>query len=224
MSSSSDIIKLLQYALDTQLTIVGQSNDDDLLAVKEKLLDVLHTITCDRVDGVHHVGSVIQSETACKANHKGDSFPIPQRLGLWDDKIAKDATVVELKRAEVIHRACAEDYGIWKAVKDGCMKLIRAAVEEVYVNELQDGTKFFQKVNAREFLEHLKKNSTGLHVLDIVALRNNMLLLYKNAASMPDFIIIITMEEAQQKKVKRAVLLILDIELAMYAATSCAPI
>ena len=64
---------------------------------------------------------------------------------------------------------------------------------------------------------HLKKNSTGLHALDIVTLRTNMLLLYKNAASMPDFIL--TMEEAQ-RKAKRAKLLILDIELAMYAATS----
>jgi hypothetical protein len=34
----------------------------------------------------------------------------------------------------------------------------------------------------------------GLHALDIVALRTNMLLLYKNAASMPDFIL--AMEEA----------------------------
>ena len=41
MSSSSDVVKLLQYALDTQLTIVGQSNDDDLLALKKKFLDVL---------------------------------------------------------------------------------------------------------------------------------------------------------------------------------------
>ena len=44
-----------------------------------------------------------------------------------------------------------------------------------------------------------------------------MLLLYKNAASMPDFIL--TMEEAQ-KKAKRAELPILDIELSMYATTS----
>ncbi len=55
-----------------------------------------------------------------------------------------------------------------------------------------------------------EKNSTGLHALDIVALCTNMLLLYKNAASMPDFIL--TMEEAQ-KKAKRAELPILDIEL-----------
>jgi hypothetical protein len=217
MSSPSDVTKLLQDALDTQPTIVGQPNNDDLLSLKEKLLDVLQTITYVRADGNHHVVGVIQAEAVYKANHNGDAFPIPQRLGLWDDKIDKNATVVELKKAEAMHKACAEDYGIWKAAEDGCKKLIRAAVEEVYINELKNCTTFFHKVNARDLLEHIEKSSTGLHALDIVAFCTNMLLLYKNAASMPDFIL--TMEEAQ-KKVKRAELPILDIELAMYAATS----
>ncbi len=51
--------------------------------------------------------------------------------------------MVELRKAKAIHKARAEDYGIWKATKDGCKKLIRAAVEEVYINELKDGTTFF---------------------------------------------------------------------------------
>ena len=96
---------------------------------------------------------------------------------------------MELKKAKAMHKAHAEDYGLWKAAKDGCKKLIRAAVEEVYINELKDGTTFSHKVKARDLLEHLEKNSTGLHVLDIVALCTNMLLPYKNAASMPDFIL-----------------------------------
>ena len=122
-----------------------------------------------------------------------------------------------MKKAQAIHKDfCTKDYGIWKAAKDGSKKLIRAAVEEVYINELKDGTTFFHKVFARDLLELLEKNATGLHALDIVALRTKMLLLYKNAASMPDFIL--TVEEAQ-KKAKRDKLP-LDIELAMYAATS----
>ncbi len=125
--------------------------------------------------------------------------------------------VVELKKADAMHKARSEDYGLWKAAEDGCKKLIRAAVEEVHINKLKDGTTFFHKVKARDLLEHLEKNSTGLHALNIVTLRTNMLLFYKNAASMPDFIL--TMEEAQ-KKAKRTELPILDIELAMYAATS----
>ncbi len=145
------------------------------------------------------------------------AYSIPQHHGLWDAKIAKDKTVVEMKKAKTIHKACAENYGIWKAAKDGSKKLIRATVGEVYINKLKDRTTFFHKVFAHSHLEHLKKNFTGLHTLDIVTLQTNMLLLYKNAAGMPDFIL--TMEEAR-KKAKRADLPILDIELAMYATTS----
>jgi len=64
MISQSDVVKLQQDALDTQPTIVGQPNDDNLLALKVKLLDVLQTITYDREDGIHHVVGVIQSGTA----------------------------------------------------------------------------------------------------------------------------------------------------------------
>ena len=151
-----DVLKLLHDALNTQPTIVGQTNDDNLLALKEMLLDVLQTITYDRADGIHHVVGVIQSDTAYKANHNVDSFPIQQRLGLglWDDKIAKDTTVVELKKAKAIHKACAEYYGIWKVTKDGCKKIICTAVEEVYINELKlkDGTTFFHKVSAQDLV------------------------------------------------------------------------
>jgi hypothetical protein len=137
MSSPSDVTKILQDALDTHPTIVGQPNDDDLLSLKENLLEVLQTITYDRADGIHHVVGVIQSDTAYKVDHNGDSFPIPQRLGLWDDKIDKDATVVELKKAEAMHKARAEDYGLKKPAKDGCNKLIHDAVEEDYINKLK---------------------------------------------------------------------------------------
>ncbi len=82
MSSPSDVVKLLQDTLDTQSTIVSQPNEDDLLALKEKLFDILQTISYDRADGVHHVVGIIQSDTAYKADHNGVAFPIPKHLGL----------------------------------------------------------------------------------------------------------------------------------------------
>jgi hypothetical protein len=120
-------------------------------------------------------------------------------------------------KVKAIHKAHSEDYGIWKTAKDGCKKLICATVEEVYINKLKDGTMFFHEVFAHDLLEHLEKNLTGLHALNILALRSKMLLLYKNAASMPDFIL--AMEEVQKKE-KCAKLLILDIKLAMYTTPS----
>ena len=49
MSSPSDVTKLLQDALDTQPTIIGQPNDDDLLSLKEKLLDFKPLPTTERM-------------------------------------------------------------------------------------------------------------------------------------------------------------------------------
>jgi hypothetical protein len=132
-------------------------------------------------------------------------------------RVAKDATVVKMKKAKTIHKACAKDYTIWKTAEDGCKKLIRAAVEEVYINKLKDGTMFLNKIYAPDLLKHLEKNSTSLHTLDIVMLRLNMFLPYKNTVSMPD--LILAMKEVQ-KKAKRTEPPILGIELAMYAATS----
>lgn len=47
----------------------------------------------------------------------------------------------------------------------------------------------------RDLLEHLAKSSMGLHDLDVVALRLNIILLYKNAANMPDFILAMAFPE-----------------------------
>jgi hypothetical protein len=52
------------------------------------------------------------------ADHTGTAFPIPKCLGLWDDKIAKDATVVEIKKAKAIHKVCSKDYEIWRTAED----------------------------------------------------------------------------------------------------------
>jgi hypothetical protein len=108
--SPVDVAKLLRDALETQPTIIGQPNDDNHLALKEKLLEVLQTISYERADGFHHVVGVMQTEPPYRANHTGITFPIPKCLSLWDDKIAKDATVVEMKKAKAIHKACSKDY------------------------------------------------------------------------------------------------------------------
>ncbi len=112
MTSPADVVKLLQDALDTQPTIIGQPNDDNLLALKEKLLDNLQTLSYDRTDGFHHVVGVVQTESTYMANHIGIKFPITKFPSLWDDKIAKNTTVVEMKKAKAIHKACSKDYKI----------------------------------------------------------------------------------------------------------------
>jgi hypothetical protein len=108
MTSPAEVAKLLQDALDTQPIIIGQPNDNNLLALMEKLLAVLQTISDDRANGFHHVVGVMQTESAYMADHKGSAFPIPNCLGLWDDKIVKDETVVKMKKANILQQGlCA---------------------------------------------------------------------------------------------------------------------
>ncbi len=45
------------------------------------------------------------------------------------------------------------------------------------MNGLKDVTMFFHKIYVHDLLKHQEKNSTGLHTLNIVTLRSNMLLL-----------------------------------------------
>jgi hypothetical protein len=82
MMSPADVVKLLQDALDTQPTIIRQPNDDNLLALKEKFLDVIQSIFYDRADGFHHVIGVIQTESAYMADHTYIAFSSPKCLGL----------------------------------------------------------------------------------------------------------------------------------------------
>jgi hypothetical protein len=60
----------------------------------------------------------MQTESAYMADHEDSTFPIPKCLGLWDNKIAKDATEVEMKKNEAIHKACSKDNKIWKTAED----------------------------------------------------------------------------------------------------------
>ncbi len=89
MTSPAEVAKLLQDALDTQPTIIGQPNDDNLLALKEKLLEILQTISYDRADGFHHVVGVMKTESTYMADHKGNAFPIPKCFGLGTTRSPK---------------------------------------------------------------------------------------------------------------------------------------
>jgi hypothetical protein len=80
MTSSAEVTKLLQDALDTQPTIIGQLNDYNLLALKEKLIDILQTISYDGADGFYHVIGVMQMELPTWQTTKAVHFPFPNVL------------------------------------------------------------------------------------------------------------------------------------------------
>jgi hypothetical protein len=153
MMSPVEVAKLLQDALDIQPTIIGQPNDDNLLALKEKLLDVLQTISYDRADGFHHVVGVMQTKSAYMTDHEGNAFPIPKRLGLWDDKITKDATVVKMKKAEAIHKLAP------KTTKSG--RQLRMAAKSPFAPQWKKCTSTNSKMAQHSSIRSLRVTSSN---------------------------------------------------------------
>ncbi len=94
-----------------------------------------------------------------------------------------------------------DDYASYEAAKRGVAKFLRDVVDELWYNDLKDAEFFYTKVTAMEIMALLDANSGGLHTVDMITLRTNMIQYYVQAEGIPQYIIM--MEDAQ-KKAKRA--------------------
>jgi hypothetical protein len=98
--------------------------------------------------------------------------------------------------------------------KQGVAKFLCDVVNEIWYNDLKDAKTFYTKVTARDIMALLNANSGGLHAVDMISLRTNMMQYYVQVDGIPQFIIM--MEDAQ-KKAKQAGSPIANVELMMMA-------
>ena len=90
-------------------------------------------------------------------------------------------------------------------------------MEEVWIKELKDPNTYFHNVPFRNLLYHLKQSELDLHAIDVSTLHTDMISYYENAASMPDYILLM---EDTMKKAKQEGLPIDDKELVAMASVS----
>jgi hypothetical protein len=117
-------------------------------------------------------------------------------------------------RAESAHCARLDNYASYKAAEHGAAKFLHEVADKVWYNNLKDADTFYTKVLALKIMAFLDTNSRGLHAVDMITLRTNMHGYYMQVDGIPQYIIML--EEAQ-KKVKRAGMPIINIELIMMA-------
>jgi hypothetical protein len=99
-----------------------------------------------------------------------------------------------------------------EAAKQGVSQFLCNVVDEICYNDsLKHANTFYMKVTAIHIMALLKANSGGLHALDMIILRMNMMQYYMQADDIPQLIFM--MEDAQ-KKATRAGLPIDDVELS----------
>jgi hypothetical protein len=68
-----------------------------------------------------------------------------QRLPLYNNTIADDATTVVRVRSEAAHKSCLDDYASYEASKRGVTKFLRDVVDEIWYNDLEDAEFFLHK-------------------------------------------------------------------------------
>jgi hypothetical protein len=170
-----------------------------------------------QLGGIHSLVAILTEATKYEADHGNKKFVRPQRLPLYDDTIADNATTVVRVRSEAAHKSRLDDYASYEAAKRGVAKFLRDVVDKIWYNDLKDADLFYTKVTAIDIMALLDTNSGGLHAVNMITLRTNMIQYYVQAEGIPQYIVM--MEDAQ-KKAKRAGMPIADVELVMMASVS----
>ncbi len=93
-------------------------------------------------------------------------------------------------------------------------KFLHDVVNEIWYNDLKNANTFYTKVSAIGIMALLDANSRGLHALNMITLRTDMMQYYVQVDGIPQFIVM--MEDAQ-KKAQQAGMPIADIKLVMMA-------
>jgi hypothetical protein len=211
------ITRLFKEAYDTFPPLEGKPTDDDLLAIRQTLLPLLMVIPYDQLGGIHSLVAILTEATKYEANHGNKKIVRPQRLPLYDDTIADNATTVVRVRSEAAHQSRLDDYASYEAAERGVAKFLRNVVDEIWYNDLEDANLFYTNVTAIDIMALLDANSGGLHAIDMITLCTNMIQYYVQAEGIPQYIVM--MEDAQ-KKTKRAGMPIADVELVMMASAA----
>jgi hypothetical protein len=190
------ITPLFKEAYDAFPPLKGKPSDDDLLAIREALLPLVMVFPYDQLNGVHSLTAILTKAVMYEANH-GAKFVHPAHLPLYDKMIADDATTVVCICAGAAHKSCLDDYASYKVAKQGVSKFLRDLVDEIWYNNLKIANTFYAKAMAINIMALLNANSRGLHAVNMILLRTDMMQYYEQADGIPQFIV--TMEDAQKR-------------------------
>ena len=209
------ITRLFKEAYDTFPPLEGKQTNDDLLPIRRTLLPLLMVNPYNQLGGIHSLVAILTEAAKYEANHGNKKIVRPQCLPLYNDTIADDTTTVVQVFSDAAHKSRLNDYASYEAAEHGVAKFLRNVVDKIWYNDLEDTDLFYTKVTAIDIMALLDANSGGLHAVDMITLRTNMIQYYVQAEGIPQYILM--MEDAQ-KKVKRAGMPIADVELVMMAS------
>jgi hypothetical protein len=179
------ITPLFKEAYDTFPLLEGKPTNDNLLAIWETLLPLLVVIPYDQLKGIHSLMAILTEAAKYKADHGNVKFVRPSCPPLYNKNIANDATTVIRVCAKAAHKSRLDDYSSYESAKRGVAEFLRDVVGKIWYNDLKNAKTFYTKVTALEIMAHLDANSGGLHAINIISLRLNMMQYYVQVDGIP---------------------------------------
>ena len=204
-TKSAELTLAIQKATEGFTVIVDRPTDNDLIEIRQLLIPVLMKTTYNELILQHNISGVILPAKRYEQINKKGAYAMPPVIPLYDDKIDKDATRLEINHAEGKHEARRNDRQLYKTADNACRSFIVTVVDKTWYKELKDPDTFYTKVTAIKFLEHLTEFCARFRTVDAVDIPQLMKELYMDSDGVPQFINAV---EAAQRKSKRVKLVI----------------
>ena len=188
--SPEELSTLFEVARETFEVKNGQPIDAYLVNIREVITYILLLSPYDKFKGDHNIVGLIWLTSKYMATHGGVAFSIPTRIAIYDTSIVDNDKTAILRNKEITRRVCVVDYKIFAKAKLGARAFILHAVNKTWVSELKDEETIFTAVSPEQLLTQLQTICGGLHVIDVLALQNeiqkchvnsNVILKYINA-------------------------------------------
>ena len=170
--------------LDAFEPINGQPTDTDLTRLRQVALSALVPIPYDSEKGKHSLLGLILTNDEYSARHGNVEFPVnaAKRPAIYNENIQADATAGVRAQAEAIYQAKLED---WKFFD--CAQRVHC-VDDTWICELRDSITGYALVPPRDIMDYLWKTCSGIHSIDVLALRTKMLTMHEDASGIPEYI------------------------------------
>ena len=107
----------------------------------------------DELTLTHNLSGVMLPSERYEHIYKKWDYVIPPVIALYDETIKRDATRIEVCRAEGKHEARRKDRRLYKTADNACQNFTMAVVDETWYKEFEDPDTFYTKVTALKLLD-----------------------------------------------------------------------
>ena len=116
----AELALAIQKVTEGFTVIVDRPKDNDLIEIRQLLVPVLMKTTYDELTLQHNLAGVILPTERYEQIYKKEAYVIPPVIPLYDDNIDKDATRLEINRAEGKHEAKRNDRHLYETADNAC--------------------------------------------------------------------------------------------------------